>query len=147
MYAVARFRYQPSGSRTVHLGITGKILCSIPVPITPAFTSLKRTNNAAKMIRQATASLLLRAAPVPLFSCADAGSSHFLRGTMSSMHEPISVSTPKMTLSSGRTIFVTSITSAPAPNTTRPRRRSLLESGTQKPDSRIKVQQMLCCQM
>ena len=64
-----------------------------------------------------------------------------------SMQDPISVRTPKTTLSSGSRILVTSITSAPAPNTISPLFRSFPEKGMQNPDKKIKVQQMLCCQI
>ena len=69
----------------------------------------------------------------------------FLRGIISSIQDPIRVSTPKTTLSSGSKRHVTAITRAPAPKTSSPRLRSLDEKGMQKPDSIIKVQQMLCC--
>ena len=69
----------------------------------------------------------------------------FRIGIIMSMQDPIKVRTPKTTLSSGSRRLVTSITSAPAPNTVSPLLRSLFEKGTQNPDRKIKVQQILCC--
>lgn len=58
---------------------------------------------------------------------------------------PRKVSTPNTTRSSGMKTSVTTVTSAPAANTCAPRFRVRCPSGTQKPDSRMNTQQMVCC--
>lgn len=61
------------------------------------------------------------------------------------MAVPRKVSTPKMTLPSGMNTSVASVTTAPALNTTVPRRSICRPKGAQKPDSRMNTQQMVCC--
>lgn len=63
------------------------------------------------------------------------------------MQEPISVSTPNQICSSGMKSTVTSVTTQPQPNTVSPLRRGRRPRLKQNPERRIKVQQMLCCQM
>ena len=61
------------------------------------------------------------------------------------MQEPRRVRIPKTIRFWGITAKVTAVTSIPAPKTVIPRRKCRFPRGQQKPDSRIKVQQMLLC--
>ena len=59
---------------------------------------------------------------------------------------PRKESTPQSTRSSYIRKTVTALTTSPAAVTSSPLRNMRREKGTQKPESRIKVQQILCCQ-
>ncbi len=65
----------------------------------------------------------------------------------SSIALPMKVSTPNITKLLGMKINVTVVTSAPHKKTVSPRFKGLFPSGRQKPESRIKLQQMDCCQI
>ena len=61
------------------------------------------------------------------------------------IQEPIQVKTPNTTLFCGIAISVTKVTKAPPPNTISPLFKWCFPREKQKPDNKMKVQQILCC--
>ena len=120
--AVSRFRYSQGGR------VKNR---SPSKPRLPPFTFRSRKNSAALPTRPAQAGRRFK---------------NRSRGTISSIQLPSSVSTPKTTRLAGMTSSVTAVTRRPPQKTSNPRRRGLLPREKQKPERRMKVQQMLCCQ-
>ncbi len=62
------------------------------------------------------------------------------------MEDPNKVRMPKRILSSGMARVVTTVTATPARKTKRPLRKGLEPRHHEKPEIKIKLQQMVCCQ-